>query len=187
MVLSRARAIPSSLLTAAPPQRKPSIAWRPRRAEELAAGNFPALCRTWPRRCGTSPPADLAGRKRSSWPRMLPRGDCPGQGAGPGLAPGGGWGHGIIKGRKRARIRMARAGVRRRLCGLISRRAGAAGGIGAGQETGSVNRFVNRTGRDAVRWWRHARSRETCGRRFAEARAVTRDSARRRRRMSFVS
>ena len=45
MVLLRARAMLSSLLTAAPPQRKPSIAWRLRRAEELAAGNFPDLWR----------------------------------------------------------------------------------------------------------------------------------------------
>ena len=43
MVLLRARAMLSSLLDAAPPQRKPSIAWRLRRAEELAAGNFPVL------------------------------------------------------------------------------------------------------------------------------------------------
>ena len=45
MVLLRARAMLSSLLTAAPPQRKPSIAWRLRRTEELAAGNFPDLWR----------------------------------------------------------------------------------------------------------------------------------------------
>jgi len=45
MVLLRARAMLSSLLDAAPPQRKPSIAWRLRRAEELAAGNFPVLWR----------------------------------------------------------------------------------------------------------------------------------------------
>jgi uncharacterized membrane protein len=45
MVLFRARAMLSSLLDAAPPQRKPSIAWRLRRAEELAAGNFPVLWR----------------------------------------------------------------------------------------------------------------------------------------------
>ena len=45
MVLSRARAMLSSLLDDAPPQRKPSIAWRLRRAEELAAGNFPVLWR----------------------------------------------------------------------------------------------------------------------------------------------
>jgi uncharacterized membrane protein len=45
MVLLRARAVLSSLLDAAPPQRKPSIAWRLRRAEELAAGNFPVLWR----------------------------------------------------------------------------------------------------------------------------------------------
>jgi uncharacterized membrane protein len=45
MVLLRARAMLASLLTAAPPQRKPAIAWRLRRAEELAAGNFPDLWR----------------------------------------------------------------------------------------------------------------------------------------------
>ena len=38
MVLLRAGAMLSSLLDAAPPQRKPPIAWRLRRAEELAAG-----------------------------------------------------------------------------------------------------------------------------------------------------
>jgi len=43
MVLSRARTALSGLLSAAPPQRKPSIAWRLRRTEELTAGNFPAL------------------------------------------------------------------------------------------------------------------------------------------------
>jgi uncharacterized membrane protein len=45
MVLLRARVMLSSLLDAAPPQRKPSITWRLRRAEELAAGNFPVLWR----------------------------------------------------------------------------------------------------------------------------------------------
>jgi uncharacterized membrane protein len=45
MALLRARAMLSSLLTAAPPQRKPSITWRLRRTEELAAGNFPGLWR----------------------------------------------------------------------------------------------------------------------------------------------
>jgi uncharacterized membrane protein len=45
MVLLRARAMLSSLLSAAPPQRKPSIAWRLSRAEELAAGSFPDLWR----------------------------------------------------------------------------------------------------------------------------------------------
>jgi uncharacterized membrane protein len=45
MVLLRAWAMLSSLLDAAPPQRKPSIARRLRRAEELAAGNFPVLWR----------------------------------------------------------------------------------------------------------------------------------------------
>jgi len=45
MVLLRAQAMLSSLLDAAPPRRKPSIAWRLRRAEEFAAGNFPVLWR----------------------------------------------------------------------------------------------------------------------------------------------
>jgi uncharacterized membrane protein len=45
MVLLRARALLSGLLAPAPPQRKPSIAWRLGRAEELAAGNFPVLWR----------------------------------------------------------------------------------------------------------------------------------------------
>jgi uncharacterized membrane protein len=45
MVLMRARAMLASLLSAAPAQRRPSITWRLRRAEELAAGNFPDLWR----------------------------------------------------------------------------------------------------------------------------------------------
>jgi len=45
MVLLRARVMLTSLLDAAPAQRKPSIAWRLRHVEELAAGNFPALWR----------------------------------------------------------------------------------------------------------------------------------------------
>lgn len=45
MVLLRARAMLSSLLNAAPPPRKPPIAWRLRHVEELAAGNFPVLWR----------------------------------------------------------------------------------------------------------------------------------------------
>jgi uncharacterized membrane protein len=45
MVLVRAWAMLTSLLSAAPPQRKPSIAWRLRHVEELAAGNFPVLWR----------------------------------------------------------------------------------------------------------------------------------------------
>jgi hypothetical protein len=32
-------------ITAAPPQRRSSITWRLHRAEELAAGNFPAIWR----------------------------------------------------------------------------------------------------------------------------------------------
>ena len=45
MVLLRARAMLSSLRSAAPPQRTSPIAWRLRRVEELAAGNFPVLWR----------------------------------------------------------------------------------------------------------------------------------------------
>ncbi len=45
MMLLRARAMLTSLLNAAPPQRKQSIAWRVRRVEELAASNFPVLWR----------------------------------------------------------------------------------------------------------------------------------------------
>ena len=43
MVLLRALARLSSLLSVAPSGRKPPIAWRVRSAEELAAGNFPVL------------------------------------------------------------------------------------------------------------------------------------------------
>lgn len=45
MVLLRARALLSGLLATAPPQRRPPLTWRLRRAEELAAGNFPAIWR----------------------------------------------------------------------------------------------------------------------------------------------
>ncbi len=45
MVLLRARAALSSLLSVAPPPRKAPIAWRLRHVEELAAGNFPVLWR----------------------------------------------------------------------------------------------------------------------------------------------
>jgi uncharacterized membrane protein len=45
MVLLRARALLAGLGNAAPPQRQSSIAWRLRRAEELAAGNFPLIWR----------------------------------------------------------------------------------------------------------------------------------------------
>jgi uncharacterized membrane protein len=45
MVLLRARALLTRLLNAAPSQRQPSVAWRLRRAEELAAGNFPVIWR----------------------------------------------------------------------------------------------------------------------------------------------
>ena len=45
MVLLRARALLVGLLDAAPPQRRSSVTWRLHRAEELAAGNFPAIWR----------------------------------------------------------------------------------------------------------------------------------------------
>jgi uncharacterized membrane protein len=45
MVLLRARTLLVGLLTTAPPQRQPSIAWRLQRAEDLMAGNFPAIWR----------------------------------------------------------------------------------------------------------------------------------------------
>jgi uncharacterized membrane protein len=45
MVLLRARALLTGLLDAAPPPRWSSIAWRLRRAEELASGNFPQIWR----------------------------------------------------------------------------------------------------------------------------------------------
>jgi uncharacterized membrane protein len=45
MALLRARALLAGLLDAAPPQRRSSITWRLHRAEELAAGNFPAIWR----------------------------------------------------------------------------------------------------------------------------------------------
>lgn len=43
MVLRRARVLLASLLSAAPAPRRPAIAWRLRRAEALAAVNFPAI------------------------------------------------------------------------------------------------------------------------------------------------
>jgi uncharacterized membrane protein len=45
MVLLQARVLLVGLLNAAPPQRRSSITWRLHRAEELAAGNFPAIWR----------------------------------------------------------------------------------------------------------------------------------------------
>jgi uncharacterized membrane protein len=45
MVLLRAQALLIALLEAAPPQRRSSITWRLRHADELAAGNFPLLWR----------------------------------------------------------------------------------------------------------------------------------------------
>jgi uncharacterized membrane protein len=45
MVLLRARALLTGLLNAAPPQRRSPVTWRLHRAEELAAGNFPAIWR----------------------------------------------------------------------------------------------------------------------------------------------
>jgi uncharacterized membrane protein len=45
MVLLRARALLASVLSAAPPRRRPSITWRLHRAEELGAGNYPVIWR----------------------------------------------------------------------------------------------------------------------------------------------
>ena len=45
MVLLRAQALLTSLLNTAPPQRRPSIAWRLQHTEDLMAGNFPAIWR----------------------------------------------------------------------------------------------------------------------------------------------
>jgi uncharacterized membrane protein len=52
MVLLRARALLVGLGNAAPPQRRSSIAWRLRRAEELASGNFPLI---WRHATGSDP------------------------------------------------------------------------------------------------------------------------------------
>ncbi len=52
MVLLRARALLTGLLTAAPPQRWSSITWRLHRAEELAALNFPVI---WHHAAGGDP------------------------------------------------------------------------------------------------------------------------------------
>ncbi len=45
MVLLRARALLITLLGTAPPQGRPSIAWRLQHAQDLLAGNFPAIWR----------------------------------------------------------------------------------------------------------------------------------------------
>jgi uncharacterized membrane protein len=45
MVLLRARALLAGLADVAPPQRRSPVTWRLHRAEELAAGNFPAIWR----------------------------------------------------------------------------------------------------------------------------------------------
>jgi uncharacterized membrane protein len=45
MVLLRARALLITLLSTAPPHRRPSIAWRLQHAQDLMAGNFPAIWR----------------------------------------------------------------------------------------------------------------------------------------------
>jgi uncharacterized membrane protein len=45
MVLLRARALLITLLSTAPPPRRPSIAWRLQHAQDLMAGNFPAIWR----------------------------------------------------------------------------------------------------------------------------------------------
>jgi hypothetical protein len=42
-VLLRARVLLAGLLDTAPAQRRPSIAWRLQHAEDLLAGNFPAI------------------------------------------------------------------------------------------------------------------------------------------------
>ena len=52
MVLLQAHALLTSLLNAAPPQRRASITWRLHRAEELAAGNFPEI---WRHAAGSDP------------------------------------------------------------------------------------------------------------------------------------
>ena len=52
MMLLRARGLLSSLLSAAPPSRRPSIARRLHRIEELGAGNFPL---TWHDAGGADP------------------------------------------------------------------------------------------------------------------------------------
>ena len=57
MALLQARTLLTALLTAAPPQRRSSITWRLRRAEELAAGNFPEI---WRHAAGSDPAS--AGR-----------------------------------------------------------------------------------------------------------------------------
>ena len=45
MVLLRTRALLITLLSTAPPQRRPSIVWRLQHAQDLMAGNFPAIWR----------------------------------------------------------------------------------------------------------------------------------------------
>jgi uncharacterized membrane protein len=45
MVLLRARTLLITLLNTAPPQRRPSIAWRLQHAQDFMAGNFPAIWR----------------------------------------------------------------------------------------------------------------------------------------------
>ena len=45
MVLLRARGLLITLLSTAPPQRRPSVAWRLQHAQDLMAGNFPAIWR----------------------------------------------------------------------------------------------------------------------------------------------
>ena len=52
MVLLQAHALLTSLLNAAPPQRRASITWRLHRAEELAADNFPEI---WRHAAGSDP------------------------------------------------------------------------------------------------------------------------------------
>ena len=64
MVLLRTRALLAGLLNAAPPQRRSSITWRLHRAEELAAGSFPAI---WRHATGGDPGMSRP-RPRYSWP-----------------------------------------------------------------------------------------------------------------------
>jgi len=58
MVLLRARALLTAVLTAAPPARQPPITRRLQRAEQLGAGNFPSI---WHDATGTvCPPSPAA-------------------------------------------------------------------------------------------------------------------------------
>jgi len=63
MVLLRARALLTAVLTAAPPARQPPITRRLQRAEQLGAGNFPAI---WHDATGTVCPPSLAADQPST-------------------------------------------------------------------------------------------------------------------------